>query len=75
MSDIEDKLGTASYNRLRIGISSEYNYMNQIEYVLGKLTDKEYEELSSIFPKIYELIISFVMNGVDFTMNHYNSKK
>lgn len=75
LSDIEDKLGTASYNRLRIGISSEYNYMNQIEYVLGKLTDKEYEELSSIFPKIYELIISFVMNGVDFTMNHYNSKK
>ena len=73
--DIESRLGTKSYNRLRIGIFTDYHNYNQIEFVLGKLSDTEHEELLLIFPKIYELIISFVMNGIDFTMNNYNSKK
>tara|TARA_B100000029_G_scaffold183508_1_gene181091 strand:- start:3376 stop:3945 length:570 start_codon:yes stop_codon:yes gene_type:complete len=73
--DIENKLNTISYSRLRVGISNDHNNYNQIEYVLGKLNEEELKELYSIFPKICELIISFVMNGIDFTMNHYNSKK
>ena len=73
--DIENTLNTKTYNRLRIGISSHYKNFNQIDFVLGKLNDEEKEELFSIFPKIYEVIISFVMNGIDSTMNNYNLKK
>ena len=39
------------------------------------LNDDEKIELFSIFPKICEVIISFVMNGIDSTMNSYNLKK
>jgi len=73
--DIENTLNTKTYNRLRIGISSDYKNFNQIDFVLGKLNDEEKGELFSIFPKIYEVIISFVMNGIDSTMNNYNLKK
>ena len=73
--DIENTLDTTVYNRLRIGISSDYKNFNQIDFVLGKLNEDEHRELFSIFPKICEVIISFVMNGIDSTMNSYNSKK
>ena len=72
--DIENTLNTEAYNRLRIGISSHYKNFNQIDFVLGKLNEDEHRELFSIFPKICEVIISFVMNGIDSTMNSYNSK-
>jgi peptidyl-tRNA hydrolase len=70
--DIESKLKTKSYNRLRIGISGGYENFNQIEFVLGKLSENEHKELLSIFPKICKAITSFVMDGVDSAMNNYN---
>ena len=49
--------------------------LRDIDFVLGKLNEDEHRELFSIFPKICEVIISFVMNGIDSTMNSYNLKK
>ncbi len=73
--DIENILNTTMYNRLRIGISSDDKEINQIDFVLGKLNEDEYKRLYLVFPKICEVIISFVMNGIDSTMNSYNIKK
>ena len=72
LMDIESKLKTKSYNRLRIGISGDYENFNQIEFVLGKLSENEHKQLLSIFPKVCKAIISFVMDGVDSAMNNYN---
>mgnify|MGYP000240519337 CR=1 FL=1 len=70
--DIESKLNTKSYNRLRIGISNNSENFNQIEFVLGKLSENEQKELLSIFPNVCKSIISFVMDGIDSAMNSYN---
>jgi len=72
LMDIESKLKTKSYNRLRIGISGGSENFNQIEFVLGKLNENEHKELLSIFPNVSKAIISFVMDGVDSAMNNYN---
>ena len=40
--DIENTLNTTVYNRLRIGILSDYKNFNQIDFVLGKLNEDEH---------------------------------
>ena len=51
LMDIESKLKTKSYNRLRIGISGDYENFNQIEFVLGKLSENEIKNYFQFFQK------------------------
>ena len=46
---------------------------NQVDFVLGKFYDEEYDLLSSEFSNIDKLITSFVISGVDQTMNNFNN--
>ena len=73
MENIENVLNSNQYARLRIGISSPKDSFNQIDFVLGKFNNDEYDLLSSDFLKIDELVTSFVHSGVDPTMNNFNN--
>ena len=73
LENIEYILNSKNYARLRIGISSPNQNFNQIDFVLGKFNNKEYELLSSEFSNIDKLITSFVLSGVDHTMNNFNN--
>jgi len=75
LGNIQSVLGTERYSRLRIGIGNDFPRGMQIEWVLGRYND---EELAVLQPKIdtaCEIIKSFVLAGIDFTMNAYNKKK
>ena len=74
LKSIELSIGTTNYNRLRIGISDVYEKGRQVDFVLGKFTKNELNNLKTIKTKVVDLIISFVMNGVSITMNNFNSK-
>ena len=63
------------YARLRMGIGNEFNRGGQIDWVLGRFTDEERELLNPCIDTACEVIESFVMQGVDRTMNLYNNKK
>ena len=39
LKDVQDKLNTSQYNRLRFGISDEFAKGKQVDYVLGKWTE------------------------------------
>lgn len=71
LENISQVLGTENYSRLRIGISNPGS--NQIDYVLGKFTEKEYESIFKMLSDFNNLIESFVLKGVDLTMNNYNN--
>ena len=71
MENISQVLGSENYSRLRIGISNPGS--NQIDYVLGKFTEKEYESILKICPALNNLIESFVLKGAELTMNYYNN--
>ena len=71
LENISQVLGTENYSRLRIGISNTGS--NQIDYVLGKFTEKEYESIFKMLSDFNNLIESFVLKGADLTMNNYNN--
>ncbi len=74
LRDIQDKLNTTIYNRFRFGISNAFSKGRQVDYVLGNWTDSEISELPERLDKATEIIKSFVLSGVNTTMNTYNGK-
>ena len=71
IKNIIDNLKTESFARLKIGIGHDIN-IPTVDYVLGKLSKKEFEDLNN---KVYKDIIdSFITDGIDKTMMSYNNK-
>ena len=73
LKDIQDKLNTSQYNRLRFGISDAFSKGRQVDYVLGEWTTEESEKLKERLDHCAEFIKSFVMAGVKNAMNTYNN--
>lgn len=74
LKDIQDKLKTTNYNRFRFGISDDFSKGKQIDYVLSEWNSEESEKLKERLDKSIELIKSFVLSGVNITMNTFNGK-
>lgn len=74
LKDTQEKLNTTKYNRFRFGISDAYSKGKQVDYVLGEWTDEENKTLKERLEKSVELIKSFVLAGVNHTMNAFNGK-
>ncbi len=60
------------YARLRMGIGNDYPIGQQIDHVLGRFTAEEREHLQPSVDMAVEIIRSFVLAGIDVTMNQYN---
>ncbi len=73
LKDIQDKLQTAKYPRMRVGVGSDFPKGRQVDYVLGKWSDKEINELVKKTPNFVSAIDSFIFNGISDTMNCFNS--
>lgn len=74
LKDIEALLGTQAYNRLRIGVGSEFSRGRQIDYVLGQFSNDEQVRLEPVIATAAEAVKCFATQGIDRTMNLYNSK-
>ena len=62
------------YSRLRIGIGNEFSRGHQIDFVLSKFSDEEKQTLAPLIETSSEIIKSFVLQGIDNTMNQFNKK-
>jgi len=60
------------YARLRIGIGNDYPVGSQIDHVLGRFAPEELETLQPAITQGVDIIKSFVLAGIDITMNQYN---
>ena len=60
------------YPRLRMGIGNEYARGGQIDWVLGRYSEDELKTLQPAIDLGVEIIKSFVLAGIDITMNQYN---
>jgi len=74
LKDIQAQLNTVQYPRLRFGIHSEQKNPNTVDFVLGKWTNEEEKLLPERYNKIGNLILSFVTQGAQITMNQFNGK-
>ena len=72
LKDIQNMLQTNKYNRFRFGVGADFGKGRQVDYVLGKWNDTEKEQLKERLHKSCELIRSFVLSGVNNTMNQFN---
>ena len=60
------------YPRLRIGIGNEFVHGHQVDWVLGKYDDEDKKTLQPVIDTSIDIIKSFVLAGIDITMNQYN---
>jgi peptidyl-tRNA hydrolase, PTH1 family len=72
LKNIEETLGDQTYARLRIGIGSDYNKGQQVDYVLSNFTQEEFQLLPPLMKKANEMILSFCSLGGEKTMSLYN---
>jgi len=73
LADIQNTLQTTQYNRLRFGLGSNFPKGRQVEYVLGNWDEKEEKALPERLDRCGVLINSFVLQGVNITMNEFNN--
>ena len=60
------------YARLRMGIGNDYPQGGQIDWVLGRYSDEELQRLQPSIDLAVDIVKSFVLAGIDITMNQYN---
>lgn len=71
LGNIQQLIGQ-QYARLRMGIGNDFPRGAQVDWVLGKYSD---DDMKVLQPSIYcavDIIKSFVLAGIDNTMNAYN---
>jgi len=71
LGHIQQLIGT-DYPRLRMGIGNDYPRGGQIDWVLGHYSQADIEHLQPAIDLAVEIIKSFVLAGIDNTMNQYN---
>ena len=74
LRDIEEKLGSTKYPRLRIGIGSNFSKGRQADYVLSTWNPDEQSKLPLIVDHAAKAVIHFTTQGLDQTMNLYNGQ-
>jgi len=72
LKDIEEKLGSSKYPRLKLGIGDKFSKGRQVDYVLGKWTQDERDGLPKILEKSAKACLSFTSIGIAHTMNQFN---
>lgn len=74
LSNIQETLSSDVYNRLRIGVGSEFAKGKQVDYVLGKFSSEEMKDLPLLLDKISSSVIDFCSVGIERAMNSVNKK-
>lgn len=63
-----------NYPRLRMGIGNEYPRGGQVDWVLGCYDEADMQVLQPAIDTAVEIIKSFVLAGIDITMNQFNQQ-
>ena len=71
---ITQVLGTQNYARLRFGIGNDFPRGGQVDFVLGEFPAEDLEKMDERLETAGEMVKSFALSGIQFTMNHFNKK-
>lgn len=72
LKHIEVTIGN-NYPRLRVGIGNDFAKGRQVDFVLSKFTDQEFEVLPKVIKTAGEAALSFCSIGIERTMNFFNN--
>lgn len=71
---ITQVLGTQQYARLRFGIGNDFPRGGQVDFVLGEFGEEDLKTMDERLEMAGEMVKSFALSGIQFTMNHFNKK-
>ena len=71
LGNIQQLIGQ-QYARLRMGIGADFQRGAQVDWVLGKYSAEDMETLQPSIDQAVEIIKSFVLAGLNITMNQFN---
>lgn len=71
LGNIQQLIGQ-QYARLRMGIGNDFPRGAQVDWVLGRYSDDDMKVLQPSIDTAVEMIKSFVLAGINITMNQYN---
>ena len=74
IKSIINRLGSENFARLKVGISHDKT-IDTKDYVLGNFSKKDKEIFNTMQDDFNKIIESFVIDGIEKTMNIYNTKK
>ena len=75
LGHIEQILCSQQYARLRVGIGNDFPRGAQVDFVLSSFSPEDNAVIESQIPAAIEIIKSFCLAGLDYTMNHFNKRK
>jgi PTH1 family peptidyl-tRNA hydrolase len=75
LKDIERALGTIDYPRLRIGVDAPPPRVPQKDYVLGRFSDAQREQLDPAVTRACSAAITWVERGIETAMNQFNAEE
>ncbi|MBR4694093.1 MAG: aminoacyl-tRNA hydrolase [Bacilli bacterium] len=73
IKSIINRLGSKNFARLKVGLSHDKS-MDTRDYVLGKFSKKDMETFEGMFETYNKVINCFIKDGIERTMNIYNTK-
>ena len=71
LGNIQQLIGQ-QYARLRMGIGADFAKGQQVDWVLGKYDEEDMKTLQPSIDQAVEIIKSFVLAGLNITMNQFN---
>lgn len=74
LKNIEECIGTNAFARLRMGVGHDFHEGEQIDFVLGKLSDEQLAQMPELCAKVASGIQEWVLAGIDRAMNSVNAK-
>ena len=72
LKSIIEKINTDNFIRLRFGIGNDFKAGKQTDYVLGKWSTVEENQLENLVTRNTEMILHIIKHGAENTMNKYN---
>lgn len=72
MKSVISNIKTQEFARVRVGIGKPERKEQLIEYVIGKIPDKDQKILDEATTKSKEALIEIIKNSVDIAMNKFN---
>ena len=74
LKNINELIGSQNYARIRMGIGNGFPQGGQVDFVLGKFTSEEQALIAERIPNVCDAIKAFTIDGIDRTMNRFNTK-
>ena len=74
LKNIIELTGTQDFARIRMGVGHDFAQGAQIDYVLGKLSEDEMEEMKGLSERVRAGVQDWIFVGIDRAMNAVNAK-